>query len=879
MMNLRYILFALSVFGLASRASYGQTQSDVKPNATSYSESVLASFCVVNESVCPRYPQAGVAQGEDGIFYGTTMDGGAESMGAAYTVTSTGVVTTLHSFCEDPNCSDGEYPTGSLIQGSDGNFYGADDPGEGTSNDGLLFKLSPAGEFSSFYDFCAKANCADGSGPSTNLIMGSDGNFYGVTNLGGAQDKGTVFRITPAGSLTTLYSFCSVGGSSCTDGAEPFGGLVQGSDGNLYGTTEYGGSSTYTFYAGTVFRLTPAGVFATLHSFCTAADSCPDGEAPASALVEASDGNFYGTTISGGSSGQAEGAGTAFRITPSGTLTTLHIFCESSGDCADGANTSGLNLGSDGNLYGATSTGNSTGGGTAFQLTTSGTLTTIYAFCSVGGCADGSFPTGGFIQGSDGVLYGTAQQGGDGSVGAVFKLTASPALPAPAQLALTSTVIDLGKPVSISWQVLNAYSLTMQQCYAFVQGGVSGAGNWAGFQLGKLGGGVYSGATTITPTAEGTYSYALTCGGIESGFATLTVTAAGTLAVSTTVLETGSVGVAYSTTLQATGGTPPYKWSVSAGSLPGGLSLSSAGVISGKPTTAATSNFTVEVKDSASHTATQALSLTMYGSTIVRITTASLPNWTVGKAYSATMAATSGTKPYTWSVYSGSLPAGLSLNASTGVISGTPTTAATTTFFIGVKGAGANTATAQFTVVVSAAPVVGTTLLETGAVGFAYATQLSVEGGTIPYVWSVSSGSLPVGLSLNASTGVISGTPTTAVAADSFTIKVTDAAGATATQASSLTIYIADDVRITTTSLPNGTVGTAYSATLEATSGTKPYTWSVYSGSLPAGLSLAASTGVISGMPTEAGTTDFFIGVKGAGANTATASLTITVAQ
>jgi hypothetical protein len=196
-----------------------------------------------------------------------------------------------------------------------------------------------------------------------------------------------------------------------------------------------------------------------------------------------------------------------------------------------------------------------------------------------------------------------------------------------------------------------------------------------------------------------------------------------------------------------------------------------------------------------------------------------------------------------------------------------------------VKGAGANTATAQLSITVNPTLMVDTTLLPTAAVGTAYSFMLTASYGTSPYTWSVSSGSMPAGLTLNASTGVISGTPTTAVTADAFTVEVTDSASHTATQALSMTVYIANIVRITTKTLPGGAVGTAYSATLAATSGTKPYTWSVYSGSLPAGLSLAASTGVISGMPTEAGTSDFFIGVKGAGANTATASLSITVAQ
>ncbi len=171
---------------------------------------------------------------------------------------------------------------------------------------------SPAQTFTTLYQFCSQPNCADGVHPLAGLIQASDGNFYGTTQEGGANgpDYGTVFKITPAGTLTTLYSFCPQ--SNC-GGVLPRAALVQGADGNFYGTTTQGGSNGY----GTVFKITAEGALTTLHSFTGS-----DGRDSIAGLVQASDGNFYGTTSQGG----ADGYGTVFSITPGGTLTILHSF-------------------------------------------------------------------------------------------------------------------------------------------------------------------------------------------------------------------------------------------------------------------------------------------------------------------------------------------------------------------------------------------------------------------------------------------------------------------------------------------------------------------------------------------------------------------------
>jgi len=258
----------------------------------------------------------------------------------------------------------------------------------------------------------------DGAGPEAGLVQATNGDLYGTTFVEGANGQGgTVFKITPSGTLTTLYSFCSQSG--CTDGAQPEAGLAQATNGDLYGTTAYGGASG----DGTVFKITPSGTLTTLYSFCSQG-GCTDGANPEAGLVQATNGGLYGTTEAGG----ANGAGTVFKITPSGTLTTLHSFCSQSG-CTDGAYPeAGLVQATNGDLYGTTNVGGAYGGpyadsgGTVFKISASGTLTTLYSFCFQTSCGDGAFPAGGLVQATDGNFYGTASYGEAGNDGSVFSL-------------------------------------------------------------------------------------------------------------------------------------------------------------------------------------------------------------------------------------------------------------------------------------------------------------------------------------------------------------------------------------------------------------------------------------------------------------------------
>ena len=280
-------------------------------------------------------------------------------------------------------------------------------------------------------------------------------------------------------------------------------------------------------------------------------------------------------------------------------------------------------------------------------------------------------------------------------------------------------------------------------------------------------------------------------------------------------------------------------------------------------------------KVQASFSTYQVMRLAASSGTTPSITTNTLPNGTVGVVYSQTLAATGGTTPYTWTIASGTLPAGLSLSAS-GVISGTPTTAGgpTSVTFKVTDSTGA-TATKALSITINASPSISTSSLPNGTVGVAYSQTLAATGGTTPYTWTIASGTLPAGLSLSSS-GIISGTPTTAGGPTSITFKVTDSTSATATKALSITIN-GTTPSITTSSLPNGTLGVAYSQTLAATGGTTPYTWSIAAGTLPAGLSLN-SNGVISGTPTTAGgPTSITFRVTDSVSATATKSLSITV--
>jgi len=359
-----------------------------------------------------RYPHAALVQATDGNLYGTTEFGGAGGYGTVFRITPSGTLTTLYSFCPQTGCMDGENPYAGLVQATNGNLYGTT-YGGGANGGGTIFKVTESGTLTTLYSFCSQTGCTDGENPYAGLVQATNGNLYGTTWGGGTNGRGTLFKITPSDTLTTLYSFCSQ--SCCTDGENPYAGLVQATNGNLYGTTYGGGANG----GGTIFKVTESGMLTTLYGFCSQS-GCTDGENPNVGLVQATDGSFYGATFNGGLSG----AGTVFKVTSSGAVTTFYSFCSQSG-CTDGSEPDGaLVEATNGNLYGTTSyLGASGDQGTAFEITLSGTLTTLYSFCSQRRCADGAGPVATLVQDTNGNFYGTTGAGGDNNDGTVFSLS------------------------------------------------------------------------------------------------------------------------------------------------------------------------------------------------------------------------------------------------------------------------------------------------------------------------------------------------------------------------------------------------------------------------------------------------------------------------
>lgn len=350
--------------------------------------------------------------------------------------------------------------------------------------------------------------------------------------------------------------------------------------------------------------------------------------------------------------------------------------------------------------------------------------------------------------------------------------------------------------------------------------------------------------------------------------------------MTTTSLPDGTLSQPYATTVGGSGGVTPYSWSVTP-ALPANLLFDKAtGTITGTPAAQGTSSHTFTLSDSSPppQTVQKSLSLTINTApAVLSITTTSLPNGAVGQAYNQTLQATGGTGGLTWSLGAGTLPQNLNLNSTTGAISGMPTAAGTSSFTVRVADTAGQADTQGLSILITqpTPPSITTTTLPGGTVSQPYSHALQATGGTGTLVWSLSVGSLPADLALS-SAGTISGTPTN-TGTSNFTVKVTDALSQSDTQPLSITIGTATaPLTITTTSLLEGKRNQPYTDTLAASGGTIPYTWSV-TPALPAGLTLASTTGVISGTPTAASNISYNFTVRDSSNQTTTKQLNLRI--
>ena len=384
-----------------------------------------------------------------------------------------------------------------------------------------------------------------------------------------------------------------------------------------------------------------------------------------------------------------------------------------------------------------------------------------------------------------------------------------------------------------------------------------------------------SGVVSGIPTTAGAFSYTIKA--MDNGGGSMTQTISGTIApllvLTSATPGNAEVGVSYSQANTASGGTTPYVYSVSAGALPAGTTLNtSTGLVSGTPSTAGAYNYTIKVVDKAGTSATKSTSGTI--APVLKLSSTTPGNAEVGVSYSQANTASGGTSPYTYSVSAGSLPAGTTLNTSTGVVSGTPTATGAFSYSIMVTDAVNATASQPISGTVNAALALTATPSAAAQVGVDYSQANTASLGVAPYTYSVSAGALPTGTTLNTSTGLVSGKPT-AAGAFTYTIMATDAVGATVTKSTSGTV--APVLKLSSTTPGNAEVGVSYSQANTASGGTLPYTYSVSAGSLPAGTTLNTSTGVVSGTPTATGAFNYSIMVTDAVNATASQPISGTV--
>jgi uncharacterized repeat protein (TIGR03803 family) len=567
-------------------------QNGISPNASqSFTVTVLNNF-VRQYSTLHNFSGGGsppdgkepwnaMVQTPDGNIYGTALFTGSNETGVVFQLTPQGTYSIIHSFQDGSVANDGRGPQGGLIVGSDGYLYGTTVYG-GMYNGGTVFKMTTAGVETILYHFGGQTN--DGLYPVAALVQGSDGTLYGTTDYGGVSGDGTVFKVTLQGQETILHSF-----SNSPDGRLAAYSVVIGPDENIYGTTPLGGTAS----GGILFRITPQGAYTILHQFGdgTVAN---DGTSP-NALTVGVDGNLYGTTFTGGTSIYY---GTAYRMTLNGTETILHNFWDgSTANDADGLN-AGLFQADDGNFYGVSYNSEAPqNAGTVFRMTPQGAVTILYVF---GVAPDGQNPNGSLLKAADGALYGTALNGGAYSGGTIFKLS----LISPPSI--TSAASSVFIPATS-----NTFPVTASGSPVF---SATGLPSWATLNSST---GVLSGIPPLNSATSFAVTLTATNGVGPDATQAFTLNVQQAPVITNAPLTiTLTPGTTYSFLYQASGYPPPtFTLTPGSGSFPPGMTLASDGTLTGSSSQPGTYSGTVTASNGVGTPSVQSFTITIESST------------------------------------------------------------------------------------------------------------------------------------------------------------------------------------------------------------------------------------------------------------------------